>query len=205
MEHTAKKQSLGLLLQLILRDLLITTIIFYIFTSVNRWSISELTTFSMFTGSIVGIFSGWVIGRFLHEWGHYFPAKILGANCPLYKASKFGKIFEYDMNKNTEIQFAALGWGGTITHWAISIAFYLYFEGSTYAEIGLIAGGFAYAITATVIELPVIIRHMLGEPSKKAYSFDRQILGYQFNRSKTIKLGTFFGLLTLVLVFLLMV
>ena len=187
---------------LILRDGALTTVLLYVFIQTASWT-SEASGSLSYIGLLIGTVIGWIIGRFLHEWGHYFPARLLGAKCSLYPVTKFGKIFEYDMERNTELQFAALGWGGAITHWSIAVLFYVWFPPEQMATIGIVAGSVAYAITATVVELPVLIRHLLGAKAQEAYSFDRRLFGMAMNRENTLKLGGFMGGLTwIVLVFL---
>lgn len=195
---TAQRQSTALLFGLIVRDALLTILILTTWNWINAWQIESPSTLSWLLAGITGLVSGWIISRFLHEWGHYFPAKLLGATCPLYSISKVGKIFEYEMDKNNETQFAALSWGGTLTHWFIALFLFYFLDGNSPAVVGIQAGAFGYVATATVVEFPVMIRHAMGQPSRDAYSFDRKFI-IQLDRTKTLRLGGLTGMLTIIL------
>ncbi|WP_196894097.1 hypothetical protein [Aureivirga marina] len=107
------------------------------------------------------------------------------------------------MEKNNEKQFAALGWGGTFAHWLIMFLFLFLLDGNSYGNVAIQSGAIGYVVTASIIELPVIIRHLFGEPSYEAYNFNRKFI-ITLDKSKTLKIGGIIGIVAIIISFFLL-
>jgi hypothetical protein len=183
-------------ISLLTRDIILAAILYYAWLFTNSWFIDNESVLSTIIVVAVGLFSGFMISRNLHEWGHYFGAKLFGAHCPFYPVNKFGIIFDYDVKQNNEMQFAGLSWGGTLAHWAIAIAAIYLIDGKGFGIAAIQAGTIGYVAMASVIELPIIIRHTFGVPAVKAYNFNTKFI-INFNRKRTMIAGVIIGIITI--------
>lgn len=199
MTEQTKKRSF---IPIFTRDIIVSILLIYLWYFTNQWAVANNQTFAIAISIAVGGFSGFMLNRLMHEWGHYFGAKMFGAACHLHPITKFGIIFDYDMENNNDIQFKGLGVGGTLAHWSIAFALLFLIDKGSMGAAAIKASAFGYVVSATIIEFPPIIRSFMGEPSQKAYDFNRKFI-INWNKEKTVKTGGILGILSMPALFML--
>ncbi|MCY4344476.1 MAG: hypothetical protein OXE83_12980 [Gammaproteobacteria bacterium] len=125
--------------------------------------------------------AGWVITNVLHEWGHYAGAKLARAAAPRVKPPGLSFFrYRFDLEGNSLAQFTAMSLGGNLAHWGVFAAAFLLLPMATAtpAQSGFVAATFAFAVFASVIEWPIIVRTNWGglQPSKAFAHINRTFI-----------------------------
>ena len=123
--------------------------------------------------------AGWTIANVLHEWGHYAGAKLARAAAPRVKPRGFSFFrYRFDLEGNSLGQFTAMSLGGNLAHWGVFAAALLLLPMATPAQSAFVAATFAFAVFASVIEWPIIVRTNWGglQPSKAFAHINRSFI-----------------------------
>lgn len=109
------------------------------------------------------VFVGYLLNALLHEWGHYAGAVASGAQTTLLKLPGFSLFrFRFDFEQSSAGQFVWMSAGGNIAHWALVLLLFLALPLTTPGQVALLAAAFGFAVSATIFELPVLLRVRRG-------------------------------------------
>lgn len=149
---------------LLLRDGLTLAAALAIWGGAEAWATVSGFAIAKALSVVNGIAAGLLVAGVLHEWGHYAGAKFTGAIAPRIRPQELTSLFrfQFDLRKNSVPQFTALGVGGNISHWLAFLALLALLPLETGGERALVAGAFAFALGASVLEAPIIFRALRG-------------------------------------------
>ena len=103
------------------------------------------------------LFVGSLLAGVVHEWGHYAGAHLSGAQTELVRRRGFALVrFSYVFAENTPKQFRSMSFSGNVAHWLLVAGLFFALPLSTPGQIAVVAAAFAFAVSASVFELPVI-------------------------------------------------
>ena len=149
---------------LLLRDGLTLAAALAIWGGAQAWAAVSGLAIAKALSVVNGIAAGLLVVGVLHEWGHYAGARFTGAIAPRIRPKDFTSLFRFafDLRKNSVPQFTALGIGGNVAHWIAFLALLALLPLETGGERALVAGAFAFALGASVLEVPIIFRALRG-------------------------------------------
>lgn len=158
---------------LLLRDGLTLAVALAIWGGAEAWAAVSGLAIAKAMSVVNGIAAGLLVAAVLHEWGHYAGAKLAGAIAPRTRPKELSSLFrfQFDLRNNSLRQFTALGIGGNIAHWLAFVALLALLPLETAGEAALVAGAFAFAVGASVLEAPIISRSLRGRV-QPARAFD---------------------------------
>lgn len=120
---------------------------------VTGWALAE---FAAVANALV---AGFVIPSVLHEWGHFAGARLSGAASPVFdEPRRHFAMFDFQMDKNDDRQFAWMSWGGILAPWGVVLLAALFVPLSATGAAVLLATFVFKAVAASVFEVPVVLR-----------------------------------------------
>ncbi|MGI9324998.1 MAG: hypothetical protein ACR2PZ_07250 [Pseudomonadales bacterium] len=125
----------------------------------------QLTALPLAGVVVVGdaLFVGYLLNALMHEWGHYLGAVASGAHTTLIKPSGFSLFrFKFRFEQSGPRQFVWMSVGGNLAHWAVVGLLYAALPLTTVGQLALLAAAFGFAVSATIFELPVLLRVRSG-------------------------------------------
>lgn len=129
-----------------------------LFAAADTWYVTTGLGFAYLLSGINGAVVGYVIGTMAHEWGHFAGARWGGGVAPTRPISSFFPIFILDMKRSEDRAFRAMSIGGNVGHWLVVVIFALCIPVDTVGRVALLAGSFAFAVSASTTEFPIIQR-----------------------------------------------
>lgn len=117
-----------------------------------------------------GAIVGWRLGVLGHEWGHFAGARLNGGIAPTTKFTSFFPIFIFDMEKSDPKAFRGMGVGGNLGHWAVFLLLALLLPFDAAGRIALVCGAFAFAVSASTTEFPVVQRAYAGASPSESFA-----------------------------------
>ena len=123
-----------------------------------------------------GILVGVLVAFLIHEWGHYFGAKLAGANAACLTYGSIGQLrHRFDVTANTRRDFHWMTIGGNVAHWSVVALALALVPLDSPARAALVAGTVGFALFASISELPIVARTMDGtlELDKVSSQFDQ--------------------------------
>ena len=129
----------------------------------EAWAANTGLALALVTAVGASLIAGWSIAGLSHEWGHYAGAKLARAAAPRVKLPGLSLFrYNFDLEKNSVRQFAAMSIGGNLAHWATVVAAFLLVPMTTLAQTTFVSSTVAFAVFASVIEWPIIARTTSG-------------------------------------------
>ncbi|QFU74357.1 hypothetical protein EY643_01100 [Halioglobus maricola] len=131
--------------------------VFSMFAAADGWY--QLTGWSMASllSVITGLAAGFLTVNLVHEWFHYFGAKLTSANYKLSaKPSLF--VFDWDFEKNGLGQFYTMSIAGTLGGATALLLISQAIDIDSTGRAALVAGAAASFAFGSIIEWPVLLR-----------------------------------------------
>ncbi len=148
---------------MLIRDGAIVVGLLALWGGAETWAASTGLGLALVTAVGASLVAGWLIAGLLHEWGHYTGAKFARAAAPRVKLPGLSFFrFNFDLEKNSVGQFAAMGIGGNLAHWGAVAAALILVPMTTLAQTTFVSATVAFAVFASVIEWPIIARTASG-------------------------------------------
>ncbi len=159
-DANAKEPALG---GMLIRDASMIVAALALFGGADAWVQGANFLLADFTAVAASLIAGWSITGLLHEWGHYAGAKLAGSIAPRVRLPGFSFFrYNFDLEKNSIGQFAAMSLGGNVAHWGVVAAALLLVPTTTTSQATFVGATVAFAVFASVIEWPIIIRTLGG-------------------------------------------
>ncbi len=170
-----------------LRDVAIALALLSIWGGADAWTLATGSVFGAVLSVLGGLLVGAGVTSLAHEWGHFAGARLTGGTAPIAPARNLVPLFVYDFARSGEEHFRAMSVGGNLAHWAAALAWFALLPGETPGQVALQCGGVGFAVFATTVELPVILRAFTGVPGAEAL---RGITGDKLRRAGGLGLGS---------------
>jgi len=179
-DANAKEPALG---GMLLRDASLIVAALALFGGAHAWAQDANFALAQVTAIAASLIVGWLITGMFHEWGHYAGAKLAGAIAPRVQLPGFSFFrYNFDLEKNSVGQFAAMSIGGNLAHWGAVVAAILLMPMTTTPQVTFIAAAVAFAVFASVIEWPIIARAISGRvrPAEAFSHLSRNFLRWHY-------------------------
>lgn len=116
-----------------------------------------------------GVVAGIVLGTRAHEWGHFAGARGAGGIAPTRPYETLFPIFDLDMQRSDPRAFRAMSIAGNVAHWALVLGIAVSLPMDAAGRMALLASSFGFAVSASVTELPIIVRSFTGSSPVESF------------------------------------
>ena len=177
--ETAREEKEPELLGMLLKDITVIFAALAIWGSADSWASNSGLSLALVTAVGTALIAGWLIASLLHEWGHYFGAKVANSRAPRMTFPGFLFVrYNFDLEQNSLAQFTSMSVAGSIAHWGVFVAALLLFPMTSLAQTAFVSATFAFAVFASIIEWPIIARTSLRrvKPTEAFKHIDGKLL-----------------------------
>lgn len=140
-----------------------------LWAAADAWYATTGLGFAYLLSGIDGAVVGWVLCSMAHEWGHFAGARFAGGVAPTKEISSFFPIFILDMDRSDDRAFRWMSIGGNLGHWLVVLILGFSIPLDTVGRMTLFAGSFAFAVSASTTEFPIIQRILDGASPKQSF------------------------------------
>lgn len=130
---------------------------FSLFAAADSWS--QLTGWSLASllNVLTGIAAGFLTVNLVHEWFHYFGARLAGGEYTIASTPSLF-VFEWQFDKNTLSQFYLMSIAGSVGGIAATYALFSAVDADSAGRIALLSGAMASFAFGSIVEWPVLLR-----------------------------------------------
>ena len=153
---------------IVLRDVAIVAAALSLFAAADSWRMLTGSGLAALLSVVDGLLVGAGVSALLHEWGHWIGARLGGAVAPLKPMKGFLPLFDFDYARSSDEAFRAMSIGGNLGHAFVLAVFVLALPLGSPGQVALVAGSLGFAVFASSIEIPVILRSRQGASSLEA-------------------------------------
>ena len=179
-DANAKEPALG---GMLIRDASLIVALLALFGGAIAWAQDSNDMLARFTAIAASLIAGWMIASLLHEWGHYAGAKLARAIAPRVQLPGLSFFrYNFDLEKNSVGQFAAMSVGGNLAHWGAVAAALVLVPMTTTAQATFVSATVAFAVFASVIEWPIVARTLSGRvrPAEAFKHLNRKFIRWHY-------------------------
>lgn len=131
--------------------------VFSMFAAADGWYQLTDWLLASLLSVITGLAAGFLTVNLVHEWFHYFGAKLTSSNYTLRaKPSLF--VFDWDFEKNGLSQFYTMSIAGTVGGAIALMVISQAIDIDSAGRAALVAGAAASFVFGSIIEWPVLLR-----------------------------------------------
>jgi len=163
------------------RDGGIALAVLSLWAAADTWHATTSLGFAALLAIANGLASGYVLALLGHEWGHFAEARWAGGIAPTRAVTSLFPIFALDMQRSSDRAFRAMSVGGNVGHWLVVVTLGAALPLDHPGSLALLAGAFAFALSASLTEFPIIGRAYRG--ASPAESF-RGLTGEKLRRNR---------------------
>ena len=160
--EAAREDKEPKLLGMLLKDITVIFAALAIWGSADHWATNSGFSLALVTAVGTALIAGWLIASLLHEWGHYFGAKVANSQAPRMIIPGFLFFrYNFDLEQNSLAQFTSMSVAGSLAHWGAFVAALLLLPMASLAQTAFVSATLAFAVFASVVEWPIIARTSL--------------------------------------------
>ncbi len=150
------------LLQRLIRDGLLFTAAYFLWHATAGWYTADPYWLPAILIAVFSFSTAYAACYIMHEWGHYFGARLSGANIPV---APVGNILLglFDPRQHTVRQFQWMSLGGVAAYTITAILFAVTYQPALPLQ-ALTLGGVAFVAQSWSVDLPIIWRVQRGAP-----------------------------------------
>jgi hypothetical protein len=141
-----------------------------LFGAADAWHAATGLGFAALLTVVNGAIVGWVLGTLAHEWGHLAGARLSGGIAPTRPYRSLFPIFDLDLDRSDPAAFRAMSVAGNVAHWGVVLLLALAVPLDAPGRQALACGAFAFAVSASTTEVPIIRRAFAGTPPKQCFA-----------------------------------
>ena len=156
--------------------LLVAMLVLSMWAAADAWQAATGFALASLLSVLTAFLAGFVLGTLVHEWGHFFGARRVGASYTIPgKPGLF--VFNFDFARNSASQFLTMSYGGQLGGALAVVLLWLAVPTDTAGRAMLVAAAGGGAVFAAAIEWPVIRAVRAGgEPATALGRIDRAVL-----------------------------
>lgn len=140
-----------------------------LWAAADLWQASSGLALAWWLAVLDGAAVGFGLGLLAHEWGHFAGARWGGGIAPTADYVPLFPIFHFDNERSDPGAFRAMGVAGNAAHWGVALVLALGLPLATPGQQALLSGSFAFALGASLTEVPILRRTFAGASNLESF------------------------------------